>query len=118
MQLPDSFSTDWIVDHCDLRFDAGDAANGSLYLCTARGAPAPERALETLRASQLWSADAVKLVAEEQRDAYREGLKFVAAVALDRDGESLVLARFDHPKFPSDAGRFAAWQNALGVTVG
>lgn len=111
--LPDTFSTDAIVDGFDLRFDAGDELNGSLYVCTARGSEAPTAALARLRDAGLFSADAEKAVAEEQRDAYRAGLEFVDAAAFDDGGQLVVLARFDHPKFPSDAARWAAWVDTM-----
>lgn len=106
---PPHFDTAVIVDHYDLRFDAGDRANGSLYLCTPRDSAPPDAALALLRASGLWSADAEKSVADEQRQAYKDGLRFVAAVAYRTDNGHFVLARFDHPKFPSDAARWQAW---------
>jgi len=106
---PNAFDTATILDHYDLRFDAGDRANGSLYLCTPRGAARPDDALTLLRAQGLWSADAEKVVADEQRQAYKDGLRFVAAVAYRAVDGHVVLARFDHPKFPSDVARWQAW---------
>jgi hypothetical protein len=106
---PSQFDTAVIIDHYDLRFDAGDRANGSLYLCTPRGSAPPDAALDLLRASGLWSADAEKSVAEDQRQAYKDGLRFVAAAAYRAGVGHVVLARFDHPKFPSDAARWQAW---------
>jgi hypothetical protein len=104
-----AFDTARLVDAYDLRFDADDRANGSLYVCTPCGGPAPERLIDTLRAAGLWSRTAYKTVADEQRQAYRDGLRFVAAVAYDGADGEVVLARFDHPKYPSDATRWAAW---------
>jgi len=111
---PAGFDTATLVDGYDLTFDAGDKRNGSLYLCTPRGggvAAAPWVA--TLRAAGLWSADAPKQVADEQRPAYRDGLRFVAARAFAVAGGHVVIARFDHPKFPSDAARWQAWIDAI-----
>ena len=66
-----------------------------------------------LRAAGLWSDEAEKSVADEQRQAYRDGLQFVAATAY-RDGAGhFLLARFDHPKFPSDGARWDAWLACL-----
>jgi hypothetical protein len=108
--IPATLDAHSIVDHYDLRFDAADKLNGSLYLCTPRGTPAPAAALAALRAAGLWSSEPEKCVPDEQRQAYKDGLQFVAAAAY-RDGEGhILLARFDHPKFPSDGGRFAAWR--------
>jgi hypothetical protein len=109
--MPASFSTQAIVDAYDLAFDPGDKANGSLYLCTLRGSPSvrPDPWITSLRAAGLWSDSAPKSVPDEQRQAYKDGLVFVAAVAYAAPPEHLVLARFDHPKFPSDANRWNAW---------
>lgn len=104
-----AFTNAVIVDQHDLRFDAGDPKNGSLYVCTPRGAPAPEAGLAVLRAAGLWSAEPEKTVADEQRGAYRDGLVFVAAQAYRSDAGDVLLARFDHPKYPSDPARWEAW---------
>lgn len=40
-------------------------------------------------------------------------MQFVEAAEVTIDGEALLLARFDHPKFPSSAERFAAWRKEL-----
>lgn len=98
-----------IVDNYDLRFDAGDPANGSLYLCSRRHAQAPVSELAQLRAAGLWSAETEKCVTDDQRQAYKDGLVFVAAAAYRTGADPIVLARFDHPKYPSDATRWAAW---------
>ncbi|MEQ8230189.1 MAG: hypothetical protein RLW61_13240 [Gammaproteobacteria bacterium] len=110
---PPTLDTPTIVDHYDLTFDAGEKANGSLYVCTPRGAAAPDTIVAALRKAALWSAEPAKVVGDEQRPAYRDGLQYVAAVAYrDADGHVL-LARFDHPKFPSDAARWDAWLACL-----
>jgi len=110
---PAALDTATIVDQYDLRFDAGDKRNGSLYVCTPRGGPAPTGVLAALRAAGLWSEEPEKSVADEQRQAYRDGLRFVAATAY-RDGAGhVLLARFDHPKFPSDGARWDAWLGCL-----
>lgn len=106
---PPRLDTASIVDDYDLRFDAGDRANGSLYLCSRRGTPAPAPGLALLREAGLWSAEPEKLVPDEQRQAYKDGLVFVAAAAYRTGADHIVLARFDHPKFPSDAARWEAW---------
>ncbi len=108
---PTEFNSETVVDLYDLTFDAGDKLNGSLYLCTPRGAadiePAPW--VEALRAAGLWSAEPPKQVADEQRQAYKDGLLFVAAVAYATGTGHVVFARFDHPKFPSSSERWEAW---------
>ena len=111
-----TFSSDSIVDGYDLYFDAGDKRNGSLYLCVPRGAAQPDAALAALRSATLWSAEPHKQVADEQRQAYKDGLQFVAAAEYDAADGRLVLARFDHPRFPSDASRFQAWLHLFDAT--
>lgn len=101
-----------IIDNYDLTFDPGDALNGSLYLCELRdGASdvAREDVISALRSRGLWSPEAYKQIADDQRQAYKDGLQFVSAVAFSTDGGHFLIARFDHPKFPSDAARWAAW---------
>jgi len=103
------FSSATIVDNYDLSFDSGDPKNGSLYLGVLRGSATPGAAMAALRSAALWSDAAPKQVADDQREAYKSGLQFVAAVAYEGPGGELLLARFDHPKFPSDGERWAAW---------
>lgn len=109
--LPAEFNGAVIVDHYDLAFDPGDKLNGSLYLCTPRGSSASqaEACILPLRAAALWSDTPPKRVPDEQRQAYKDGLIFVAAIVYRVGPEHLVIARFDHPKFPSDTKRWEAW---------
>jgi hypothetical protein len=103
-----------LINENTLTFDAGDPANGSLYLCSAPGT-APDAAVARLRGAGLWSSQPAKQVKDEQKPAYAAQMTFVeAAEATLADGR-IVLARFDHPKFPSSAERFAAWKAALGA---
>jgi hypothetical protein len=87
-------------------------------LCVPDGAASPTaagEAIATLRAAGLWSADEPKSVRDEQKSAYEQQLQFVEAIEVGGPSGRLVLARFDHPKFPSSAERFAAWKKALGI---
>ena len=104
-----------LINENTLTFDAGDPANGSLYLCSPPGsaAAATETAIERLRSAGLWSPQAPKQVKDEQKPAYAGQMRFVEAAQALVDGHKLVLARYDHPKFPSSAERFAAWKAAL-----
>lgn len=104
---------DDIINNCELTFDPGDPDNGSLYLCEAAGQADPntrEPLIAALRAAGLWSDETPKQVPDEQRAAYREQLEFVEAARYDVAGAQITLARFDHPKFPSNATRFAQWK--------
>lgn len=109
--LPAAFNSASVVDHYDLTFDGGDKRNGSLYLGTPRGSSVtrPDEWVALLRAGGWWSDTPTKAVADEQRQAYKDGLIFVAAIAYRAGTEHIVLARFDHPKFPSDTARWQAW---------
>ncbi len=105
-----------IIDRCELTFDPGDPENGSLYLCQNLDQADPDtrdRLVAELRADGMWSDAAPKQVPDEHRAAYREQLEFVAATRYDVAGQAITLARFDHPKFPSSAARFAAWNAAF-----
>ncbi len=110
--FPDVFSTEHIVDNYDLCFDPADPRNGSLYVCTPRNGAGAGPQVERLRQAGLWSAETPKTVPDEQRQAYKEGLIFNAARVYGQGDKHWVLARFDHPKFPSNADQWAAW-NAL-----
>jgi hypothetical protein len=106
---------DDIINNCELTFDPGDPENGSLYLGQALDHADPgtrERLVAELRADGLWSDELPKQVPDEQRAAYREQLEFVEAARYDVAGAAITLARFDHPKFPSSAARFAQWKAA------
>lgn len=113
--VPAEFSNAVIVDNYQLAFDSGDKLNGSLYLGTLRGTTAnhAENWIVPLRAGGLWSDTPHKSVPDEQRQAYKEGLIFVAAIAYCAGAEHIVIARFDHPKFPSDTKRWEAWVDFL-----
>ena len=113
--VPAEFNNAVIVDNYDLAFDPGDKLNGSLYLATLRGSTAnhAEHWIAPLRAGGLWSDTPHKTVPDEQRQAYKDGLIFVAAIAYRAGPEHIVVARFDHPKFPSDTKRWEAWVDFL-----
>jgi hypothetical protein len=104
-----------LINENTLTFDAGDPANGSLYLCCPPGAAAAasEAAIERLRSAGLWSSQPPKQVKDEQKPAYAAQMRFVEAAEALVNGQKLVLARYDHAKFPSSAERFAAWKATL-----
>ena len=107
-----------IIHGTAMRFDGGDKLNGSLYLCVAGAGADPivaDAAIAALRAAGLWSMDEPKSVSDDQKSAYEQQLQFVEAVEVGGRFGRVVLARFDHPKFPSSAERFAAWKVALGT---
>ncbi len=109
-----TYSGTALIRESTLTFDGGDKANGSLYLSNPRGADAAATAaIGVLRAAGLWSADPAKQVKDEQREAYATQMQFVEAVEAHVGGKTVVLARYDHPKFPSSAERFAAWKAAF-----
>lgn len=108
-----------IIDNYDLSFDPGDALNGSLYLCLARDASDTllKELIQSLREAGLWSNEPHKEVADEQRAAYKDQLQFVAALRYNKDGEEVLIARFDHPKFPSSAERFQLWGSTFDALL-
>ena len=100
-----------------ITYDAGDKANGSLYLCDPTGGQQKqivEKVIRNLRGNWLWSAEEPKHVRDDQRKAYEEQLSFIEAMEFVMDGSTLVIARCEHPKFPSSAERFSAWKIVLG----
>jgi len=111
-----TYSGTALIREKTLTFDGGDNLNGSLYLCTKPGADEAARiAIERLQAKGLWSEQPSKQVKDDQREAYAAQMQFVEAAEVALAGKSVVLARYDHPKFPSSAERFAAWKTALGA---
>jgi hypothetical protein len=110
-----------IIDNCELTFDPGDPDNGSLYLCQRGDDADPatrDRLIAELRADGLWSDETPKQVPDDHRAAYREQLEFIEAARYDVAGAAITLARFDHPKFPSSAARFAGWKAAFDNRYG
>jgi hypothetical protein len=107
-----SMTKEWIIDKHVLTFDPGDPRNGSLYI----GEPLLSdsgiflaHVLDDLRAATLWSSQPEKQVPDAHRAAYREQLELIEAIGYRTDGGEFLIARFDHPKFPSDAGRWQSW---------
>lgn len=102
-------SIEEIIDHHVLTFDPGDKRNGSLYIGTPPGAGGNfdvAATLTAMRKAGLWSDSQPKTVPDEQRQAYKNQLKLVDAVEYDT---GFLVARFDHPKFPSDTARWEGW---------
>jgi hypothetical protein len=104
-----------IVYQHELYFDPSDARNGSLYLCAAPGAPLDTVAplIDALRSAGLWSDEPCKSVPETHKKAYAEQMRFVACAQFSHAGADYLAARYDHPKFPSDAARWAEWLAVL-----
>ncbi len=106
-------SKDSLIDGFQMSFDPGDPRNGSLYLCEPldRVAPFDHGAeIARLRAAGLWSQTAEKQVPDSQRDAYKAQLELVEITRYAGPGGHFAIARFDHPKFPSETSRWEAWQ--------
>jgi hypothetical protein len=107
-----------VIRNTTLTFDPGDKLNGSLYLCEPSGvsqSQALDQAVVLLRGAGLWSSQLPKQVRDDQKAAYETQLQFVEAVDITVTGAQLVIARYDHPKFPSSADRFDAWKKVLGI---
>ena len=105
-----NWTIETLVDGTRMFFDAADKRNGSLYVCDVGGGLAGSALIGSLREAGLWSAAEPKVIADEQKVAYKAGLQFVEACEYTLAGKRVVLLRCDHPKFPSDAARFAQWQ--------
>ncbi|MSR15510.1 MAG: hypothetical protein EXR86_13315 [Gammaproteobacteria bacterium] len=107
-----SLTKERIIDRHVLTFDPVDKRNGSLYL----GEPLEEDSglhlastLRELRAAGLWSEQPEKQVPDAHRAAYREQLSLVDVVSYSGAAGGFLIARFDHPKFPSDEARWNEW---------
>ena len=112
--MQESLDTTAIIDNYDLYFDGEDKDNASLYVCVSRGGTTAGAVIEHLITAALWSQSPPKMVADAQRQAYKDGLEFVAAQRYrDAADNELVVARFDHPRFPSNDERWRAWLASL-----
>jgi hypothetical protein len=109
-----------IVYHNDLYFDAGDASNASLYLCAPSGTSTDvvESIIESLRAVSLWSQQPYKVVPESHKKDYATQMRFIACAQFRSRSIDLLIARYDHSKFPSDAARWSAWLVAIDTELG
>jgi len=109
-------SIECLVDGFELCFDPVEPRNGSLYVVLPRDGGHETVAavtIERLRAAALWSGAAPKWVTEPQRPAYRAQLALLEAARCRQNGVELLLARCEHPKFPSDGTRWQQWLAAL-----
>jgi hypothetical protein len=104
-----------LIHEHDLYFDGGDPANGSLYLCAPLNTEVAgvDAAIEQLREAGLWSQATPKQVPVVQKDAYAQQMQFIDSFEFKSGTATLKAARFDHPKYPSDAQRWSAWKNIL-----
>jgi hypothetical protein len=100
-----------VVYNHDLYFDPADPSNGSLYLCAVPGTSNDriEALIELLRNAALWSPQQYKCVPAEHKKNYAEQMQFIACAQFTLATTPFLVARFDHPKFPSDAERWSAW---------
>lgn len=108
-----------IVYQHDLYFDPADPRNGSLYLCVAPGTTpaAVEVVIDILRKAELWSKEPYKTVPEAHQENYAEQMRFVACAQFGSGAIDIIAARYDHPKFPSDAARWSEWLAVLGANT-
>jgi hypothetical protein len=113
-----NLSKESIIDQHNLTFDAGDKANGSLYIAEPLDQSSPSKSLsaiiEKMQSVGLWSSEAVKVVPDEHRSAYKEQLELLEYVTY-RDAQNgvFMITRFEHPKFPSSDERWSQWQTFL-----
>jgi hypothetical protein len=110
--MPPALTKERIIDRHVLTFDPTDKRNGSLYI----GEPLDGESglhlgtvLGELRENGLWSNQPEKQVPDAHRAAYREQLTLVEAIPYRSPGGEFLIARFDHPKFPSDETRWIEW---------
>jgi hypothetical protein len=112
-QSVNKLSKEQIINEHDLTFDPGDTLNGSLYICVPKDVQSPvdlSVLLSQMREGHIWSQDAEKSVPDEHRQAYKDQLDLNEVVEYVTDEGKLVIARFDHPKYPSDEGRWSDWR--------
>jgi hypothetical protein len=101
------YNTHTIIDFFDLKFDSADPKNGNLYIACNNSLL--DILIGDLRARSLWLEGGVSVVKEDQKDAYKAGLIFLDAMGYHSGNETLVMTRFDHPKYLSDSLRWVEW---------
>jgi len=107
---------DQLFNHHRVYFDDGDRQNASLYLCVSSseaGAGVVESIVTLMRNQGLWSATGMAEVREDQRQAYIEQLQLLDHREYATPWGSLVVARCEHPKYPSSADRWQDWLDCL-----
>lgn len=105
-----------LINETLMTFDPGDPANGSLYLCDLSRGSEPDKiahAIRLLKSSKLWSDVSPKQVEEAQKPLYAAQLEMKDIYVVPASG--LILARFDHPRFPSNPNRFEQWKAAIST---
>jgi hypothetical protein len=108
-----------LMRHATMTFDAGDRDNASLYVFTleeSASAKSLMTVIDTLRLAKLWSSEPPKTVTDQQRPVYEAQLAFKELHAFP--DLLAVVARFDHPRFPSSPTRFQQWKAALAPLAG
>ena len=107
-----TLSAEKIIYQHLLTFDPGDTLNGSLYLGEPINGVSESRtssAIDSMREEGIWSDEPSRRVPEEFRQAYNEQLEFVDCASYE-EGQ-FIIARFDHPKFPSSNQRWDSWMS-------
>lgn len=107
-----------LINQFELYFDGADQTNASLYLCIddTLGDDCAQRIIGALRHAGLWSEAAAKKVPAEHKPMYAEQMKFIGYRSAHFEGETFHIAAYDHPKFPSNAQRWQAWQDFVAKT--
>ncbi len=103
-----------ILEQYRVFFDPAGGPNGSLYLCLPRDPESAKLAgyfAKQLRNQSLWSDQDAKAIADEQIPAYASQLELLEVSAVPWLQRGCLLLRCEHPKFPSDDNRWAAWKS-------
>ena len=104
----------------DVYFDDRDRRNGSLYLCLLRGennGAAVEPVVTLLRQHALWADDGLACVRDDQRETYASQLDLIEYREYLLPHGQLTAVRCDHPRYPSDGGRWNAWVQCLDLNL-
>ncbi len=108
-EAPETATTASIIDGHRVYFDTEDSANNGLYLCVPNSVDTPniDPLLAQMRAAQLWVSEEPAVIPDKHKEAYKKELQLEESITVSR---GLLLCACDHPKYPLDRERWAAWK--------
>ena len=110
MMLSRDESAEWIFQNCDLFFDPEEPLNASLYICLPRGKSLAKNIIGQMRLISIWSNAPEQIVPSSKRDVFKQQLKFIDAHLCHFDAQFIIISRFDHERFRSNAARWDCWK--------
>ncbi len=101
-----------IFDLYNVSFDPGDRTNGSLYICDPLDRPSGivlDEVVTKMRDARIWSDHDASHVPEKYKEQYKRELVLKEVVTYKTQNGDFLVARYNHPKYPSHDSRWANW---------